>query len=190
MVSSDDSSDTEEGISSKTIRLENIKMQNAVEMAFKKEQRRKERARQALRTGSGFGTLTGKPRVSLKSKKSIITHYLQRAPCRSLTRVGVAREGSSVMVFIVPSASYSGTVTNIYNNVKTNNLLSPGSATLSRLRPKKGRRIERGGTSPGAGQVPVQEVVGEEGQETGEIEDGCQHQPGQPSDLQSRIQTF
>ena len=83
MVSSDDSSDTEEGISSKTIRLENIKMQNAVEMAYKKEQRRKERARQALRTGSGFGTLTGKPRVSLTSKKSIINLYLQRAPCRS-----------------------------------------------------------------------------------------------------------
>ena len=61
---------------------------------------------------------------------------------------------------------------------------------LSRLKLKKERRIASAETSPVAGQVPVQEVVGEGGQETGEIEESCQHQPGHPSDLHDRIKTF
>ena len=61
---------------------------------------------------------------------------------------------------------------------------------LSRSKPRKERRIASAGTSPVAGQVLDQEVAGEGGQETGEIEEGCQHKPGHPSDFHDRIKTF
>ena len=104
--------------------------------------------------------------------------------------MGPVRKGSSVAGSIVLFANCNGTVKNIHNTAKINKHLSPGSAKLLQLRPKPARRSERGGTNPADGQGPVKEVVGEEGQEAGEIEDHCQHRPGQHSDPQSRVQTF
>ena len=113
MVSSDDSSDTAEELSSKTMRLNNIRMQSKVEEAYKKEQRRKEKARQALRTGSGYGTLTGEPRDHYTKRKSIINLSLQRVHYKRLTRAGPARAGSSAMASTPPSGSCRGTVYDI-----------------------------------------------------------------------------
>ena len=140
-----------------------------------------------------LGTLTGKPRFSLKSKKSILTRYFQLAPCKSRLKGGPVKRGSSVAGYIVLSENCRGTVKNIPNTATINKLLSPGSQRLLQLKPKPVRRKERGGTKPADGRGPVKEVVGEEGKEVGEIEDHCLHhhgQHGQHSDPQSRVQTL
>ena len=192
MVSSDESSDTAEGLSSKTMRLENIKMQNKVEEAYKKEQRRKERARQALRTGSGFGTLTGEPRGRYTKRKSIINLSLQRVLYRRPTKEGAVRAEYCATAYTPQSGSCRGTVYNIStpNNDKSNSPSSPGSATWWRSRRRRGRRTGSARTNRVAGTVRDQEVAGAGGLEIGETKEGSQLKPVNTHDFSARTATF